>query len=173
MQDRLSIQDVAIALGITIDRVRHWSSALGVEAEKVGRVRHLPAEALEPLREMSALVSGGISPQAAAASIKARPQAVSIVATGPAISSEIGARFEEIEKGMLALVDEVRGLRKENAALRERVASLDPAEGFRRFYSSFFFSVPRVLETCRDRYYHEPLMLPGPTNVVPLFTAKE
>lgn len=95
------------------------------------------------------------------------------VSTVPAMASpEIGGRLDEIEKGMLALVDEVRGLRKENAALREKVASLDPAEGFRRFYSSFFSPAPRVLETCRDRYYHEPLMLTGPDNIVQLFASQ-
>lgn len=168
MQDLTSIQDVAVAVGITIDRVRHWAVALGFEVEKVGRVRHVPSVAIEPLREMSNLVSGGISPQAAATMIKARPQAAQIVATNHP-TSDASIRFEQIEAAMLALANENRALRGEVETLRARISANDPAADFKRFYSSFFQPVPKLLETCRDRYNHAPLMLPEPSNVVPLF----
>lgn len=168
MQDLTSIQDVAVAVGITIDRVRHWAVALGFEVEKVGRVRHVPSVAIEPLREMSNLVSGGISPQAAATMIKARPQAAQMVATtSPA--SDVSIRFEQIEAAMLALANENRSLRGEVMALRAKIAANDPAKEFERFYSSFFQPVPKVLETCRDRYYHTPLMLTASENIVSVF----
>lgn len=84
------------------------------------------------------------------------------VSTTPAtVPQEITGRLEEIERAMLALANENRSLKAEVSTLRERVASLDPAEGFARFYASFFERTPARLETCRDRYMYPQLLITG------------
>lgn len=85
------------------------------------------------------------------------------VSTAPAtVPQEITGRLEEIERAMLTLANENRTLKAEVSVLRERVASLDPAEGFARFYASFFERTPARLETVRDRYLFQPVMISAP-----------
>ena len=136
MDEKISLKAAADAVGITIDKVRHWSVALGFEIEKVGRVRHVSVGAVDALREMEVLISGGISPQAAAAKIKNRPQAAEIVVLPVAnISPDVVTRLDGLEKAISLLVDkiasqektialqekELADQRKETASLRSRV----------------------------------------------------
>lgn len=162
--ERFRISSVAKSLGVSTTTIykhlKRLQTRFKVQTIQEAGVTYLTSEGVALLQEAIA----------AAHEITTLVEAVPQVPAHP--NSEIARQLEEIRAALLALANENRTLKEEVSTLREKVAATDPAEGFRRFYASFFSPAPRVLETCRDRYYHEPLMLSGPDNIVPLFAGK-
>lgn len=166
---KMTFSEVAEKVGITPDKVRHWAKALGIDPAKIRGVCYLEPSSVDLLREMKSSVSSGLSPQAAVALVRSKPETTLPVAVpASSVPEEVRRELADLRAAVLAMAEEISVLRRHTQSARK-----DPGAEFREFYASFFQPAPKVLETCRDRYYHEPLMLEGPANVVPIFAAKE
>lgn len=100
----------------TPDRARYWLKLLEVETIKSGNVRYVPSTAVDLLGNMARMVSSGMPPSEAAKKAKEEtPGPVDTVQVSP---SNQDTRLESIEKAVLLMASEIRGLRQENAVLR-------------------------------------------------------
>lgn len=143
--ERFRISSVAKSLGVSTTTIykhlKRLQTRFKVQTIQEAGVTYLTEEGVDLLREAMA---------AAQEVVQTVPPAV------PVIQED---RLSAIEKSILALVDEVARLKAENQKLRQE--RRQPTE-FERFYLSFFQPVPQFLETAKDRYYHQPLMIAGP-----------
>lgn len=168
MVGKMTFSEIAEKVGISPDKVRHWAKALGIEPAKIRGVCYLEPSAVDFLGEMKSAVSSGLSPQAAVALLRSKPEVTVPVSISAArVPDEVRQELAELRAAVLAMAEEIAVLRRQNQTTQK-----EPRAEFREFYASFFQPAPKVLETCRDRYYHAPLMLAGPSNVVPIFTEK-
>jgi len=158
------LPDVARAAGASVDQLRYWLRLLAIEPVKQGKTRMISTDDSERLSTMARMVAGGVAPKEAAARIGAGvfPAVVSPVAETP-----INAELSEVKRAMIEMAatfqKETAALRAELTAIRQESRRMQtPAGAFHSWYQGFFQPVPRLLETCRDRYYHQPVMLPAP-----------
>ncbi|MBF0503220.1 MAG: hypothetical protein HQM09_24065 [Candidatus Riflebacteria bacterium] len=130
--DYIALPDAAKNAGITVDKARHWANQLGVEITKASRVRRISATGGQQLASMAALVSGGRSPQEAAAILLATPCTIPVQSDPtPSLDTAIDPILSgqsDIQQAVLAIAEsfrtEVLTVRGEVVAVREEVARL-------------------------------------------------
>lgn len=128
----IPLPELAKEAGVTLNQVRHWISALGVEVVMVGRVRHVNQDGAGRLKEMASLVASGKSPKEAAALVASKPEQAHIMPEPTtALASpapDVAARLDGIERSIMALVEShrqaIEAHGREAAAIRAEVSRL-------------------------------------------------
>ncbi|MBF0502552.1 MAG: hypothetical protein HQM09_20610 [Candidatus Riflebacteria bacterium] len=95
----------------------------------------------------------GLSPQALRAADRLTGTVKPIDVITPAV---ITPEIMEMKSAIIAMAKEINALRSEVEVLRK---VRQPATDFSSWYASFFERPPARLETTRDRYNFQPLML--------------
>jgi len=137
MSREYSFPEVAENIGATVDQLRYWVTLMEIESTRRGKCRFIAEEDVSLLRGMASMVKSGTSPKEAAALAREQPtEAVVIpvsVAEPPAIINEfqrtlllLAEENRQIKQTMSVILDEVKAVRSENAALRGQVALLTP-----------------------------------------------
>jgi len=154
------LAEVASDIGVSLDKVRHWTDALGDHVEKVNRVRHVTGETADRLARMGELISGGMTPQQAVAVITgagAAPLATREQAS-PAVGLQVVAEFRQV---ILAMADHQRQTLEQVAALR---AEADAARQERVMLTEKVDALTSMIE---QRRVLPPALLEPPAKVVP------
>lgn len=73
------LPELAKETGVTLNQVRHWGAALGVEVVMVGRVRHVNQDGAGRLREMAAMVASGKTPKEAVQLVASKPEQAQVI----------------------------------------------------------------------------------------------
>lgn len=115
-----TMQKVATDCGITLDKARYWVSLLDIEVVKIGRVRHLRGSDSKLLEKMAVLVTGGLSPIMAAATLKAAPDQ----SPEPAKTGEVNKTIDPISKKLDDLGNALVRMAGEIATIHSEVVSL-------------------------------------------------
>lgn len=167
MTEPIMMSAIPTRIGATSDQVRYWVQLLGHRPRREGRVSFVTDDVVDQLESMATLIRDGIQPKDAAARIRGGGETIvhpSPVSTIPAtLPPNVVDRLDSMERAITLLVDEVSRLKAENLKLRQD--RRQPTE-FERFYSSFFQPLPKILETCKQRYEFQPLMLPDLSSTV-------
>jgi len=132
-----TLPEAAENVGATVDQLRYWISLLGIESTRRGKCRYVAEEDVSRLRGMASMVQNGTAPKEAAAIAREKPtEAVVIVepaAQPPALMNDLQRALvlladenRQIKQTMGAILEEVKAVRTENAALRGQVALLMP-----------------------------------------------
>lgn len=137
MSREYALPEAAENIGATVDQVRYWISLMQIESTRRGKCRYLAEEDVSRLRGMAAMVKGGTPPkEAAAISREQHTEAVVVPvpeAQPPALINDfqralvlLAEENRAIKQTMGAILEEVKAVRSENAALRGQVALLMP-----------------------------------------------
>lgn len=132
-----TLPEAAENVGATVDQLRYWISLLGIESTRRGKCRYVAEDDVSRLRGMASMVQNGTAPKEAAAIAREKPtEAVVIVepvAQPPALMNDLQRALvlladenRQIKQTMGAILEEVKAVRTENAALRGQVALLMP-----------------------------------------------
>lgn len=132
MDQEYTLPEAAKSIGATVDQLRYWISLMDIESTRRGKCRYLAEEAVSRLRGMANLVKGGTAPKEAAALAREQPtEAVVIsapVSEPPATINDfqrimvlLAEENRQIKQTMSTILDEVKAVRSENAALRDQV----------------------------------------------------
>lgn len=160
-----TLQEVSRLINATPDRLRYWVNLLDIDVQKTGRSVTITDETVGLLQTMARLVSEGFGPAEAAKRARGEVSAVpvTIPVNLPQADPAIREELADLRRAVLLLVDENRAMRQELSRIRQRET---PEGAFRGFYASFFRPVPKLLETAKDRYEFQPLMISGPSSYV-------
>ncbi|NLI77706.1 MAG: hypothetical protein GX442_14885 [Candidatus Riflebacteria bacterium] len=124
-QEKIAMPDVAYRIGATGDQVRYWLKLLGATTSREGRVSFVDQGTLDRLTMMAALVHEGIPPKDAADRVSSGvgetvvcPEPVPADVAAPTLPSLAVTedRLASLEKALLAMAEEMRRSREENAA---------------------------------------------------------
>lgn len=135
MSREYTLPEAAENVGATVDQLRYWISLMEIESTRRGKCRYLAEEDVSRLRGMAAMVKGGTSPKEAAALAREKPVEAVII---PEAAAQPPAVIDELQRALLLVADEnrvikqtmgvileeVRAVRTENAALRDQMALL-------------------------------------------------
>lgn len=135
MDREYTLPEAAENVGATVDQLRYWITLMGVESTRRGKCRYLADEDVSRLRGMAAMVKGGTTPKEAAVLARERPTEAVIIpapkAEPPAIANDfqrvlllLAEENRQVKQTMGAILEEVRAVRVENAALRDQMALL-------------------------------------------------
>lgn len=154
------LAEIASAIGVSLDKVRHWTEALGDHVEKVNRVRHVTGDTADRLTRMGELISGGMTPQQAVAVITGA--GVTSLATrepaSPADGLQVVAEFRQV---ILAMADHQRQTLEQVAVLR---AEADAARQERAKLAEKVDALSCLIE---QRRVLSPALFEPPSKVVP------
>jgi len=115
----MALRQAAKELGITPDQLRYWVKSAGLRTEKRENVVYLSQESFTRLQKISGLVRDGVSPAEAIRQVKVSTELIPITC-----EETPGQRIEGIEKGLLLLAEENRGLRQIIGTLVEEVRGI-------------------------------------------------
>jgi len=122
MQELKSVPEIVKKLKVSADKIRYWVSLLGAKTIRKGRVSFLTLEIISQVEMMARLVDEGISPKEASKKVLNTiiPEEAKIT-----VSTKENKKFETLEKAVLIMADQIRGLsdqvkelRRENNILR-------------------------------------------------------
>ncbi len=125
-QEKIAMPDVAYRIGATGDQVRYWLKLLGATTLREGRVSYVDQGTLDRLTMMAALIHEGIPPKEAAERVSSGtgetvvcPEPMLDAQPAPTLPVPAGVaddRLASLEKALLAMAEEMRRSREENAA---------------------------------------------------------
>jgi len=130
------LRRAAKELDITPDQIRYWIKTAGLHTEKRENVVYISQDGFDSLQKITGLVRDGVSPAEAIRQVKVTAELVPVKKE----DSFPPQRIEGIEKGLLLLaeenralrqtvgniLEEVKAVRSENAALRGQMELLMP-----------------------------------------------
>lgn len=126
--DEILIPLKDLAKDATIPQLKYWAKLLGVLLIVRGRIAHVYNNDAQRLLKIAELVKEGKSPQDAAETVGTVNRAIitSTEANNNAGILDLKEKIEKlerrnegVEKALLAVVDEMRSLRKENTMLKQ------------------------------------------------------
>lgn len=122
--NKISFIDAAKYVGITLSQAKYWSKLLQLETVKESRNLFLVAGGEKILETMNKIVSGGVSPSAAAKEILS-VHALPVVQehTEENINDKLTERIISLEKAVMMLVDHNKMLKAENEAQNKFIIS--------------------------------------------------
>ena len=125
--DQVLIPLKELARDATIPQLKYWAKLLGILLIVRGRIAHVSNDDAQKLLKVAELVKEGKSPQDAVNAVGPMTNAVIVPDEDEStlgflgLKEEVenlGRRNEGIEKVLMAMVEEIKGLRKENNALK-------------------------------------------------------
>ncbi len=131
MSDSITIPLKTLAVdGATIDKLKYWCRLLNIQTRTHNRQAHVTEREADSIKTMISLIRSGMSPAEAARNIcpvVTEESKVAVTSPAPAVDlSKIEARFDAMERAFMAVVDELKSVRAENAALRVLLAPPAP-----------------------------------------------
>lgn len=137
MTQEYSLPEAAENVGATVDQLRYWITLMKIESTRRGKCRFVAEEDVSLLREMTAIVKSGTPPKDAAVIARKRPTEAVVIPVSAAEPLAIINDFQrtllllaednrQIKQTMGAILEEVKAVRNENAALRGQVTLLMP-----------------------------------------------